>query len=292
MQIRNCINTKIKRVILSLLFINSIFIQNIFALTSVDFYATVSSSSDTKLIKMTTDIFFSQMQTLEGYLINDKRGFSWNNERETGSNIVFYAELQEDSDSKWICTLHAMKPDTKQNVEATKKYDSYYKIALDAKNSIENLLLNLNSKGINSSTAYLSPEQNGKTEQIEESRKNLLDEIAGSWLGEEFIEKIMLLRSGKGLVIFKNGASMNVTIETKNEQIIITQTGRANASFFPNLPRQVALQNALSAPPIKWILTIKDSNTLEGQKQTLLKNNANEQEVVVGFEKVVWQKAN
>ncbi len=105
------------------------------------------------------------------------------------------------------------------------------------------------------------------------------DFLAGTWFGEKNINKIVLMRSGRGFVIYNNGASMNINIkiEAKNEinTIIITQQGSQNASFFPELPRNVALLAAKNAKPIQWTLILKDNNTLTGTKQTLSISNDN-----------------
>ena len=54
------------------------------------------------------------------------------------------------------------------------------------------------------------------------------------------------------------------------DRIIVTQNSKSNASFFPELPRNIALQAAVHAEPIQWILDINDENNLKGIKQTLL----------------------
>ena len=99
------------------------------------------------------------------------------------------------------------------------------------------------------------------------------DLLAGTWGGEENINKIVIMRSGRGFVIFKNGASMNILIKIQKAEsdtkVIITQESRPNASFFPELPRTVALQAAKEAEPIEWTLSLLNDNTLSGTKKTL-----------------------
>ena len=67
---------------------------------------------------------------------------------------------------------------------------------------------------------------------------------------------------------------MNITVEIKtdgaSQNIVITQNGKANASFFPELPREVALKEAVNAQPIKWIFNVNDDDTLSGTKSTLI----------------------
>ena len=99
------------------------------------------------------------------------------------------------------------------------------------------------------------------------------------------------MRGGRGFVIFKNGSSMNITVEIKSDgssqNIIITQNGKANASFFPELPREVALKEAVNADPVKWILTLDDDDTLSGIKSTLILNDG---VAINGTMNVVWKR--
>ena len=120
------------------------------------------------------------------------------------------------------------------------------------------------------------------------------ESLSGTWTGEENINKIVILRGGRGFVIFKNGASMNVTVTLSEENpsdIIILQNGRANASFYPELPRNMALKAALDASPIRWILKLTDSNTLTGNKETLLPETDGDS-YKIGLLKVKWEKIN
>ena len=70
---------------------------------------------------------------------------------------------------------------------------------------------------------------------------------------------------------------MNITVEIKNtaegKKILIKQNGRANASFFPELSRTVALKEAVNASPVTWLFSIVNDNTLSGTKNTLIESN-------------------
>lgn len=260
------------------------------AASLVDFYATVSSSSDTNMIRMTTDLFYTQLQSLEGYVVNDKRDIPFSEDKAVSSNIAFYAEIQEDNPSGWICTLNAIKNNEHKNVSATKKYSSYYKILMDAKSSLENLLYNLNSNLDSSKNSLNSSEDFNFSQNQNLSEEQNLDILAGTWLGEDSIEKIIITRSGRGFVIFKNGASMNVSVGINGNSVKIKQAVRSNASFFTEIPRTLALQNATNAPAIEWNFTISSSNTLEGEKQTLIEDSENPGKVKIGKINVKWTK--
>ncbi|MCQ2247536.1 MAG: hypothetical protein MJZ50_00850 [Treponema sp.] len=262
----------------------------------VDFYATVSSSEDTAMIKMTTDLFYTKFMILDGYTVNDMRSLPWTRENHRGSTS-FYVQVEEDSDGGWICTLTAIKPDGIQNVSSTKKYDTYYKILMDSKASLENLMLNLTMAEGNAETAIQEPE--AQPQPVENSTaagpaspsSEMMDSIAGTWTGEELIEKILILRGGRGFVIFKNGARMNISISPQNgtNLINIIQNGKSNASFFPELQREAALKLAPTAEPVEWEMMLQDES-LVGIKKTLVEDKKSPSGYSRGQISVKWTK--
>lgn len=228
------------------------------AQTTVEFYSTVSSSDDAEMINMTTNLFYTQMQELDGYKVIDRRDREFSGADDFVSDLAFFAEIQE-SGSGWICTLNAIDRKSARLVTDSNTYASYYKILLDAKSSLEKLFSTMESD-----------EELAKESQEEDVGFEMtLDTLAGTWTGDSLIEKIVILRGGKGFVIFKNGASMNIGVSLEGKAVTVTQKGRSNASFYPELSRDVALQNATTASPIKWQLTVLDEQTMKGIKMTL-----------------------
>ncbi|MBO5608370.1 MAG: hypothetical protein J5930_10840 [Treponema sp.] len=252
----------------------------VFAQKSVAFYATVSESDDSNMIAMTTDLFFSQLQGLEGYSVVDRRDITFTPETTYDNDIAFYAEIQE-KDGGWACTLNAFTKGDAKDSSLTKIYASYYKILLDAKASLESLLASLEDK----------PQENGSTEALNEAPVSAtLDTLAGTWTGEQLIDKIIILRGGKGFVIFKNGASMNITVTLKGSSVLITQKGRSNASFFPELSRELALKNAANAEPISWNMTMTGQQSMKGTKTTLVEDEESETGIAKGTFEVEWKR--
>ena len=117
-----------------------------------------------------------------------------------------------------------------------------------------------------------------------------LENISGTWTGEPNINKIVLLRGGRGFVIYKNGATMNINVQIENNTLHCIQTGKSNASFFPELPREIALVVALNAEPIKWIMTLTDGNTLSGTKESLQTAGNDASTVEKAIIPVTWTK--
>jgi len=282
-----CIHKKVLLTIISTV-LTAFVSVNTFAVSVVDFYATQSISEDLDMINMTTNLFFTQMQTLNGYTVIDKRDIVYNEEAANSSHISFFAEIHEDNENNWICTLTAIKLDSNKTVSETKSYASYFKILTDAKASLENILTNISSNSI-ISTNNNSINQNTSVQNSLTTEQNL-DSVAGTWAGEDFIEKIILMRSGRGFVIYKNGASMNVLVSIKDKIISVTQTGKSNASFYPNLPREIAQKLAANAEPLSWVLKLSDDNTLTGTKKAFTPDSESESGVKAEISEVTWTK--
>ena len=129
-------------------------------------------------------------------------------------------------------------------------------------------------------------------EKKQEPKKNssvTIEILAGTWTGEKNISKIVILRGGRGFIIFTNGASMNINVSIdENSFIHIKQTSSSNASFYPELPRKNALEIAPFAKPIEWILQYNDDDSLSGIKNTITLNQ--NQDPVQTEIKVLWAR--
>ena len=117
-----------------------------------------------------------------------------------------------------------------------------------------------------------------------------MDSLAGTWVGEQLIDKVIILRAGKGFVIFKNGASMTIAVSIKGNNVSVVQQGRSNASFYPEIARELALKNAATASPISWSLILVGESTLKGTKTTLVEDKKSSSGISVGSIEVQWTK--
>lgn len=99
------------------------------------------------------------------------------------------------------------------------------------------------------------------------------------------------MRSGRGFVIFSNGATMNISIllsnENSSQKLRVVQQDKFNASFYPEIERKTVLAYAEDASPIEWNLTMTSQGTLEGTKKTLV---ASADEVEQKNVDVVWRR--
>lgn len=230
----------------------------------VEFYSLSSSISDTSKVQMTEDLFLTQLMTMQQYKVVDKRplNYTGTTDNPNGDTLVFYGELHE-KDNKWICTLWLESPLQDKKVQVSGNYDSYFKILSEAKSSISQLFADManTSQGLASNK---QPSGNGNAVGTP-----TYDSLSGTWSGESSINKIVLLRGGRGFVIFNNGASMNIEVAIKGNTIVCTQSGKPNASYFPELPREVALVAAMDAQPITWTMTMANNTTMKGTKHSL-----------------------
>jgi hypothetical protein len=262
---------------------------------NIDYYGIVSTEIDANMSKMTSDLYYTQLSEINNFSVSDKRSSPSLTERPDSASfqdgrLSFFTFITRDANSdKWITTYYVV--DKSRNEEHSKKktYDSFYKILMEPKDVLKDTIKQLieNDNSATTITASVqSPAAKGSSIASTE-------ELSGTWGGEEYINKIVIMRGGRGFVIFNNGASMNITVELSdkngNKMVVITQKANSNASFYPELNRTAALTAAVSAKPIKWTLALTDNNTLKGTKDTLLPDGDSYKE---GSVNVTWTRLN
>ncbi len=231
------------------------------------FYGTQINLAQDSVATISTDLFYSQFQIDNSYTVYDRRNTLYTDAVldifEGTSSLVFYAEVFE-KDGRWNSILHIIDFEIDKEFTASYIYEEDYKVLLDAKKNLNDLLASLDD----ASSSDVSYSQSQNTSQSISNEQVTITNLFGTWKGEQYIEKVVILRGGRGFVIFENGASMNITIAQEGETLVALQESKANASFFPELPREVALVKALEVNPIKWELTIENENLLSGVKHT------------------------
>ena len=97
-----------------------------------------------------------------------------------------------------------------------------------------------------------------------------VDALAGSWNGERGIEKIMILRGGRGAAVFSSGFSLMLSLSIEDGELVVVQRGSSSPLQFVDLPDPVAEKAAEQAPPIEWHFRISDDgNILAGLKSSV-----------------------
>ena len=207
---------------------------------SIDYFGIVANGVDDNMSKMTSDLYYTQLCEINSYTVQDKRnGIRMSaspatDEFEDGKISLYAVISKKDNSSKWISTITIYDSSKKTIVSEAKEYDSFYKILMEPKSTLQETITSLLAGNGNTVAASQGGTKAGSAIQSTEF-------LSGTWGGEDTIDKIVIMRGGRGFVIFKNGSSMNITVEIKgsaqSQNIVITQNGKANASFFPELPR-------------------------------------------------------
>lgn len=246
------------------------------------FFGITTDSSDTSTISLTEKLFFKQFEALDDYKLEDRRDTPWKDSflsDYAGKDVLLFAIDIRDKNTFWLVTLniHDMKNNTRAEFQA--EYEDYYKILMDSKNAIDTLLSSLKTGSSSSAAETSAPVLVTLS----------MDNIAGTWSGESVLDKIVLLKSGRGFVVFRNGASMTIELSIIGNQLLVTQTSSANPSYFPDLPQNVAQSAAATAKPITWNFSMIDQNTLTGTKTTLHLANSGKS-AYPGTTQVTWKR--
>lgn len=235
--------------------------------SQVDFYGSISNVEDTDTLDLTEDLYFTQLVSLNRFKVNDLRDrlFTHSIFDDTfTSQYVFYMDISQ-QESKWTCILHLINKDEKKDITFSSEYLGYYKILMEAKNSLTALLSKFDvDASLNNSDSEIVEVENTVKQTI------TLEKIAGTWTGDSSIDKIILMKAGRGFIIYKNGASMSVTISINKNIVTIEQVAKSNASFYPDLPREIALLSAPEGNKIYWVFSIIEDKKMEGIKHTLV----------------------
>lgn len=281
----------IKKIIFSL-FVSSLYFSAFSQVTPIDFYGIVAPEADANMTGMTSDLYFAQLSDMGGIRVSDRRSSGFSSRYvENGSPVFdgtdtsFYAVINKGKNKgTWVCTLHLANPASSSDISYSREFDSYYKIMTDAKQTIQALFEQKDSPDSKVADTQ-SVAENVSVKRVSS------EAVAGTWYGEDYIEKIVILKGGRGFVIFKNGASMTISVAVSetNNNVTITQSGPSNASYFPELPREAALTLATNASPLSWTLSLNSNNTLSGKKSTYAIKDGNSVQITTD---VVWSRSN
>lgn len=273
---------------------------------SLYYYGVVTNVNDQNMLNITQDLFYAQLRGISYLETQDMRDddikdsysqiqtdesgdafFNLVQGQAKGDNpIVFVARIYRPrSDEKWQCAFIAKNMATGAVSSKGKEYDSYYKILTDAKVLIQSVVAG--------ATGNFDTDAGGAQKipggPAAAGADGGTGNIAGSWGGEKDASKIILLRSGRGFIVFNNGATMNVAVLAGEggDTIKIVQKDKFNASFYPDIDRQTILNFADSAAPIEWNLTLSKNGSLVGKKKTLVLSGGSVQPASVD---VAWTR--
>lgn len=159
----------------------------------------------------------------------------------------------------------------------SKDYDSSNRILLDSRMLVKELFEAQDSNSIILDVA--KPQVNNHNKHLDDVKQLVLDEfvaistidsLAGAWYGEDGeVEKIMIMRGGRGVAIWVSGISLLLDLKLENGVLIITQKGMPQPRQFIDLPDNIATLAAKSVKPIVWQFSVNQNlNVLSGLKKT------------------------
>lgn len=310
-------NSEKKKVICMFLFLAACVLCRADEQWNVCFYGVIPPVSQDNQKTITEDLFCAQIRIISNVMLSDRRSsgisgqFSGTSEDAAGNfspelffdsipetelpesdenAVLLFSKIDKIDEDIWKCSFFAKNPATQKIDTLENTFESYYKLLTDAKNSIVKII----SQSAQTPLTVMQIKKN-ETQKTPAKATMTVEGVSGTWTGETGITKIILMRSGRGFVIFNNGASMSISIsvdttETGRDVLKITQNGNFNASFYPEIPRQQALAAARTSKPIEWTFVLSENGTLNGYKASLgIDKNGNVTETV---QNVQWSKIN
>lgn len=258
--------------------------------SSVKFLGIYSSDTDRNTLNMTEDFYYKQISE---YVINltykkdeaFQTGFEADRQpffEGYDGSYIFFMEIKKDSDSKWICSYNLRNQSDGSIKTISREYESYYKILMESKTSFRQTFSEL----------FSPASQDLPGAKPQKAPVVTTEAISGTWQSSEAINKIVIMRGGRGFIIFKNGATMNIKVSVSDSEpatVVVTQSSGNNASFYPELERKTAMEYAISASPVTWELLMQDDGSLKGSKNSPIEKDG---QVTEGKIAVTWTKAN
>lgn len=267
-------------------------------LPSVASYSLTSADVGENVTRTVNDLVFSFIRELRTYRIVDLRSDTLPSDLRVpdGTDYIFYGTLTGVSDGiKLELTLKGGPFAITRLI--SRVYENSNRILLESRMLVRDLFdqsvalpdpAEVPSSGDGPGTTAGSSGQAAVPDASQLVSVRSLDSLAGSWRGEEGIEKVMLLRGGRGVAILTSGISISLELYLSSGDLVIRQKGLANPRQFIELSDSVAKQAAVIAPPLEWrFLITADQKTLQGIKKTV--NVKNDGKNILTMEGIVLE---
>ena len=142
----------------------------------------------------------------------------------------------------------------------SKIYQSVNLILLDSRVLVSDIF----DKSVNLSVTYNPEDSDSKEDSEVEEVKNIL---SGSWQGEEGLERVELMRGGRGIALLSSGITILLQIRIHEGYLTINQSGKPMPRQFINLPDEIAKKAAEMGKTPSWkFLVSADNKILVGEK--------------------------
>ena len=252
----------IKKVYIALLLLLISLPPVLSALPGVAVYQLQAPAISEQTAQTVDNLVFSFIKELKAYAIFDLRNQSVPADFPNDSAIdyIFFGALEDVPEGiKLELILKGRKDQVTRII--SKVYDNINKILLDSRLLVFNLF-DFSVPLEQLARSLPQTEQNTEFGYIE-----TVDSLAGSWEGEPGLDRVMILRGGRGMAVFSSGVSVSLDLKIENGYLLVTQKGNLQPRQFLNLPDEIARQAVQKTNPPQWrFLVSSDKKILSGTK--------------------------
>lgn len=251
-------------------------------------YHIKSSQINVQTVQTIDNLVFSFIKELKNYTVLDLRNQPVPDQfpPDFDADYVFFTSIQEVPDGIQFELVLKGKEDHLTRL-ISKVYGNVNKILLDSR------LLVLNLFDFSIALEQLNTVEPETAPDIEFGFVETVDALAGSWKGESGIERVMILRGGRGMAVFSSGVSISLECKIEDGYLLITQKGSLQPRQFLNLPDEIARQAITKIQPPQWrFLISSDRKILSGKKfdAHILHSNNTITDIRYEIADVQWQR--
>ena len=232
------------------------------ALPGVAVYQLQAPTMTEQTAQTVDNLVFSFIKELKTYTIFDLRSQSVPADfpNDPAIDYIFFGVLEEVPEGiKLELILKGRKDQVTRII--SKVYDNINKILLDSRLLVFNLF-DFSVPLEQLARSLPQTEQNTEFGYID-----TVDSLAGSWKGEQGLDRVMILRGGRGMAVFSSGVSVSLDLKIDNGYLLVTQKGSLQPRQFLNLPDEIARQAVQKTNPPQWrFLVSPDKKILSGTK--------------------------
>ena len=215
-----------------------------------------------QIVQTVDNLVYSFIKELRAYTIFDFRSMPVPTDfpDNTAIDYIFFGVLEEVPEGiKLELILKGRKNQFTRMI--SKVYDNLNKILLDSRL----LVFNLFDFSVPLEQLANSVPQNEQSTEF--GYVETVDSLAGSWKGEPGLDRVMILRGGRGMAVFSSGVSVSLDLKIDNGYLLVTQKGNLQPRQFLNLPDEIARQAVQKTNPPQWrFLVSADKKILSGTK--------------------------
>ena len=232
------------------------------ALPGVAVYQLQAPELSEQTVQTVDNLVFSFIKELKTYTILDLRSQTVPADfpKNPAIDYIFFGMLKEVREGIKLELVLKGREDQFTRI-ISKVYGNINKILLDSRLLVFNLFdFSVPLEGLTVSTPQ--NEQDTEFGYVE-----TVDSLAGSWKGEKGLDRVMILRGGRGMAVFSSGVSVSLDFKIDNGYLLVTQKGSLQPRQFLNLPDEIARQAVQQTNPPQWrFLVSPDKKILSGTK--------------------------